>query len=117
MAVPVLSDGKDAASVSDELAATVARRLSALAEPTRLKLADELRVRKDASVQELADAVDGTLPNVSKHLQTLYQAGIVTRRKEGTFVRYRIANAYVGSLVRYAVVILGNTRRVRPPAE
>jgi ArsR family transcriptional regulator len=97
--------------LSEELAVTVARRLSALAEPTRLKLAAALSAREDASVQELADAVGGSLPNVSKHLQTLHHSGLVTRRKEGTFVRYRMANKHVGLLVRYTVWILGNARR------
>lgn len=98
--------------LSDDLAATVARRLAALAEPTRLKLAAELRSREGASVQELADAVGGSLPNVSKHLQVLHQSAIVSRRKEGTFVRYELAGDHVAALVGYAVRILG-ARRAR----
>jgi DNA-binding transcriptional ArsR family regulator len=117
MPVPVVEDRNAPLDLSDDLAATVARRLTALAEPTRLRLANELRARDDASVHELADAVGGSLPNISKHLRTLHDAGLVTRRKEGTFVHYRIANQYVGALVGYAVVVLGNTRRFRPPVE
>lgn len=98
--------------LSDDLAETVARRLAALAEPTRLKLAAELRTRESASVQELADAVDGSLPNVSKHLQVLHQNAIVSRRKEGTFVRYQIAGEHMGALVAYTVRILA-ARRAR----
>jgi DNA-binding transcriptional ArsR family regulator len=102
-----------AALLADDLADTVARRLSALAEPTRLKLVAELSARRDASVQDLAEAVGGSLPNVSKHLQILHQSGIVIRRKEGTFVRYRIAGEHVRALVHYSVRILGNARRRR----
>lgn len=114
MPVPVMDD-RDARTtvVSDELAETVARRLSALAEPTRLKLAIELRARDGASVQELAEAVGGSVPNISKHLQILYQSGILTRHKDGTYVRYRIASPHVGALLHYALRILGNARRRR----
>jgi ArsR family transcriptional regulator len=105
--VPVVEATDREAVLGDELAETVARRLAALGEPTRLKLAAELRERDDASVKELADAVGGSLPNVSKHLQTLYYSGIVARRKEGTTVRYRIAGEHVSALIRYAVRILG----------
>lgn len=41
---------------------------------------------------------DATQQNVSKHLGLLHQAGIVTRRKEGTSVRYAIADASVFAL-------------------
>src|SRR5258708_2278485 len=54
-------------ALEDRTADVVARRLAALGEPTRLKLVMALREREDASVHELAEAVGGTLPNVSKH--------------------------------------------------
>ena len=97
--------------LGDERATVVARRLAALAEPTRLKVVTELRERDDATVQELAAAVDGSLPNVSKHLQVLHQCGIVIRRKEGTFVHYRLAGDAVGVLVLYAIRILAGRAR------
>jgi DNA-binding transcriptional ArsR family regulator len=102
------------ATIDGDLAEVVARRLAALGEPTRLKLVVELRVRENATVHELARAVDAPLPNVSKHLQILYQAGLVVRSKEGTFVRYRLAGDAVSALVTYAVRILGSgTQRAR----
>jgi DNA-binding transcriptional ArsR family regulator len=97
--------------LGDESAELVARRLSSLAEPTRIKLVLELRARGSAAVHELAEAVGSSLPNVSKHLQVLYQAGIVARRREGTYVRYRIAGDAVGALAAYAVRILDTARR------
>src|SRR3954454_22279654 len=105
--MPVLDAEERSAVLGDDLAETVARRLAVLGEPTRLKLAVELRVRETASVQELADAVGASLPNVSKHLQLLYQCGLVTRRKDGNFVHYRLAGDAVSVLLRYAVRILG----------
>jgi DNA-binding transcriptional ArsR family regulator len=111
--MPVLQGREGHASMlCDEMASTVARRLGALAEPTRLKLAMELRRRDKASVQELATAVGGSLPNVSKHLQVLHQNAIVSRHKEGTFVHYRLAGDHVSALVGYSVMSLG-ARRAR----
>jgi ArsR family transcriptional regulator len=97
--------------LADGAAELVARRLSGLAEPTRLKLVLELRSRTSATVHELADAVGSSLPNVSKHLQVLHQAGLVTRRREGTYIRYRIAGDAVAALAVYAVRILRDARR------
>lgn len=42
----------------------------------------------DATVQEITDRLMTTHQNVSKHLGVLYQAGMVSRRKQGTCVRY-----------------------------
>jgi ArsR family transcriptional regulator len=101
------------AALDESVADVVARRLSALGEPTRLKLVMEVRARDGASVQELADAVGSSLPNVSKHLQVLYTSGILTRRKEGTYVHYSVASDAVAALVNYAIRILGGS--VKPP--
>jgi DNA-binding transcriptional ArsR family regulator len=94
-------------SLDEATAELVAYRLAALGEPTRLKLVGELRLRESATVQELTAAIGGALPNVSKHLQILHQAGIVARRKQGTFVRYRMADDAVSALVGYALRIFG----------
>ena len=94
-------------SLDTTTAELVAYRLAALGEPTRLRLVGELRARESATVQELTEAIGGSLPNVSKHLQILHQAGIVARRKQGTFVRYRIASGTVSALVGYALRIFG----------
>jgi len=102
-------------ALEDRTADVVARRLAALGEPTRLKLVMALREREDASVHELAEAVGGTLPNVSKHLQVLYQAGLITRRKDGNFVRYQVAGDAVATLVAYSVRILGAGVRPTEP--
>jgi len=45
---------------------------------------------REASVTELADRLLTTHQNVSHHLVLLYQAGIVSRRKEGNTVRYAL---------------------------
>jgi len=81
----------------DELLELIAQRFRVLAHPTRLKLLDLLRGR-EASVQELTEAVGSTQQNVSKHLGVLLQAGIVGRRKVGNYSQYWIADDGVFAL-------------------
>jgi DNA-binding transcriptional ArsR family regulator len=44
-------------------------------------------------VQELVDELGTTQQNISQHLGILRRAGIVSREKEGTRVRYQVADA------------------------
>lgn len=54
---------------------------SALADPTRRAIVARL-ARGDASVQELAEPFDVSLPAISKHLKVLERAGLITRGKD-----------------------------------
>jgi ArsR family transcriptional regulator len=63
----------------------------------RIRLLDQLRDR-DATVGELADALDASPQNVSKHLALLADAGILARRKQGNHVYYSIADNTVFEL-------------------
>jgi DNA-binding transcriptional ArsR family regulator len=81
----------------DELIELIARRFRVLADPTRIKLLDQLR-RREASVQELTETIGSTQQNVSKHLGVLLQAGIVGRRRVGNYAYYSIADEGVFAL-------------------
>lgn len=63
----------------------------------RIKLLDRLR-QGPATVGELTDELGSSQQNVSKHLGVLHGAGIVSRHKAGTAVRYEIADASVFEL-------------------
>lgn len=78
--------------LTPELAELIARRFSALGEPTRLRLLNVMHARGEASVGELVDAVGGTQANVSKHLALLLSERMVARRREGTKAIYRLAD-------------------------
>lgn len=75
----------------------IAERFKVLAEPMRLKILHALW-DGERTVGEVIEAVDGLQANVSKHLGVLQQAGLVTRRKEGLRVFYRIADPTVFDL-------------------
>jgi DNA-binding transcriptional ArsR family regulator len=83
--------------IQDELAELVARRFRLLAEPTRIRLLDELR-DGEATVGELSTSLAASQQNVSKHLGVLAEAGILGRRKEGNHVYYRIVDESVFAL-------------------
>ncbi|HEX6090045.1 MAG TPA: metalloregulator ArsR/SmtB family transcription factor [Gemmatimonadales bacterium] len=69
----------------------VAERFKALGEPARLRMLDVLR-HGEMAVSELIEVTGMGQANVSKHLQILHAAGLVTRRKEGLFVYYSLAD-------------------------
>ena len=73
----------------------IAGRFRALADPTRLRLLDQLRRHEELSVGELTEALGTSQQNVSKHLGVLLRGGVVTRRKQGTSVYYGIADDVV----------------------
>jgi DNA-binding transcriptional ArsR family regulator len=83
--------------VPDDLVELIARRFRVLAEPTRIKLLDRLR-EGEASVNELAEHLESSQQNVSKHLTVLGDAGMLGRRKEGNHVYYRIVDEGVFAL-------------------
>jgi DNA-binding transcriptional ArsR family regulator len=83
--------------IPEELAELVARRFRLLAEVMRIRLLDRLR-DGEATVGELAEALDTSQQNVSKHLAVLAEAGMLGRRKDGNRVYYRIVDASVFAL-------------------
>jgi rhodanese-related sulfurtransferase/predicted transcriptional regulator len=62
----------------------------AFASPRRLELLD-LLAQAPRTVDELARASEQSTANSSQHLQALHAAGLVTRAREGTSVRYALA--------------------------
>ncbi len=75
----------------------VARRFRTLGEPYRLRLLQELEAG-EKSVGELVAALEGNQPNISKHLQVLFDAGLIGRRREGTSIFYGIGDPMVFKL-------------------
>lgn len=83
--------------LSDEALALIARRFAVLAEPMRLRLLHAL-VGGEMHVNALVEATGGTQANTSRHLQTLAEAGVVKRRKEGLLVYYSVADPTIFDL-------------------
>ena len=77
----------------------VARRFRTLGEPFRLRLLQQLE-QGEQTVGELVDSLGASQSNVSKHLQLLYDAGLVARRRDGNSIFYSIGDPLVFKLCR-----------------
>ncbi|MDJ0620060.1 MAG: metalloregulator ArsR/SmtB family transcription factor [Calothrix sp. MO_192.B10] len=88
---------KQALPVPTEVVQQVAEYFSLLSEPTRLRLLHLLR-DEEKCVQELVEATQTSQANVSKHLKIMWQAGILSRRSEGTSAYYRVEDEMIFEL-------------------
>ena len=77
----------------------VSRYFSVLSEPTRLNILHTL-CDGERSVGDIVEATQSTQTNISRHLKLMYDAHILSRRKEGTLVFYRVANEYTIDLCK-----------------
>jgi DNA-binding transcriptional ArsR family regulator len=78
-------------TLTPEVMVLVAERFKALAEPARLQILNCLRMGEMA-VSDLVEETGFGQANASKHLQLLHSLGFVSRRKEGLFVYYALAD-------------------------
>ncbi len=74
----------------DSLFEAIALMGKGFASPVRLELLD-LLAQAPRTVQQLAHESEQSVANTSQHLQALQAAGLVSRRREGTSVRYALA--------------------------
>jgi len=66
-----------------------------MADAKRLMILHELR-DSEASVGQLVSSLGLPQSNVSQHLAILRERGIVTTRREGTTIYYKLANPKIG---------------------
>lgn len=76
----------------------VARRFRILGEPVRLELLNLLHARGEMAVHEMVEHTGQSQANVSKHLGVLSAERMVSRRKEGLFVFYSIADPTLAAI-------------------
>lgn len=80
--------------LSDEALETVAMLFRSLSEVTRLKLLRILE-EKEMTVGDLASTINTSQANVSKHLKVLVNAGVLSRRAQGTAAYYSIGDPII----------------------
>ena len=85
---PEAADGGDDL---DRVFAVVARYFGVLSEPTRLKILHTI-CQAEKSVTAIVTETGATQTNVSRHLGLMLNAGVVSRRRDGNTVCYRVAN-------------------------
>ena len=82
-----------------------------LADPTRRAMFERLAGEGELSVGDLVAGAGVSQPAVSQHLAVLRQAGLVTERRDGRFVRYAAAPEGLKPLVDWMAVYAGFWRR------
>ncbi len=91
------------ADESAAIFASAAELFAVLATPMRLKLISAL-CHGEKNVSQLLQEITATQPNLSQHLSTLYRAGILGRRREGTQIFYRLQSERAAMLCRAVCV-------------
>ena len=89
----------DAALETDEVFESAAEVFRVMSAPLRLKIISSL-CHGEKNVSGLLAEIKTTQPNMSQHLNTLYQAGVLGKRREGVQIYYRIVNERVVTLCR-----------------
>lgn len=84
---------------SDEVFETAAEVFRVMSAPMRLKIISCL-CNGEKNVSQLLEEISTTQPNMSQHLNTLYQSGVIGKRREGVQIFYRIINDRVVTLCR-----------------
>lgn len=84
-----------------------------LANDTRLRLLHALARAGELSVTQLADAVGMKPQAVSNQLQRLVDRGILSNRRNGTNVHYRIVDPCVTTLLDQGLCLVEDSRERR----
>ena len=75
---------------------------SMLCDSTRLRIL-WLLCHTEECVSDIATAVEMSSPAVSHHLKTLKQSGLITSRREGKEVLYKLASTKEATLVHHMI--------------
>src|SRR5438067_7979166 len=84
-------------AAKDALFEGFAEVAKALASGRRAEIVDVL-AQGERSVEEIADELGQTVANTSHHLRAMARAGLVTTRRDGTRIFYRLASDRVAEL-------------------
>ena len=87
----------------DEVFESVARYFAILSEPARLRILHAI-CQEEKPVGQIVVETGMTQTNVSRHLNMMYQAGALKRRKEGSTVLYGVADQTLTDVCRSVCV-------------
>lgn len=85
----------------------VARYFGLLSDPTRLRILSCL-CAEERPVHEVVEKIGLTQANISRHLNILYRAGVVDRRREGSSVFYRVVDPNFVDICRMVSVTVAS---------
>jgi DNA-binding transcriptional ArsR family regulator len=96
---PLADTDTDTPSENARVFELAAELFGVLATPMRLRILSAL-CNQEKSVSQLLQEIETTQPNLSQHLNLLYRAGVLAKRKEGTQVIYRVQSEKAVTLCR-----------------
>jgi len=110
---PPVLQGRLGQAAAEEIAAA----FKALADPARLRLLNFIAAQPsgEACVCHLVEPLDISQPTVSHHLKVLFDAGLLTRDRRGTWVYYRIVPERLAAL-REALLLREEAPRAKRAA-
>ena len=97
---------RDRPLIEPRRAGALSRLLKIFANDTRLRLLHALERGGEVCVTDLADAVEMAPQAVSNQLQRLADRGIVSARRDGTRLYYRIADPCVAGILDLGFCLL-----------
>jgi DNA-binding transcriptional ArsR family regulator len=89
----------DGEHFDDRIFESVAELFAVLSTPIRLKIICAV-CDGEKNVTELLAEIDTTQPNMSQHLSMLYRCGVLSKRREGVQMYYRLQSERVATLCR-----------------
>jgi len=90
----------DASNDQDRVFERAAELFALLSTRVRLQIVRAL-FDGEKNVSQLIECVGGSQPNLSHHLAVLYRSGLLSRRRDGAHVLYRIAGDRLGGLAQW----------------
>lgn len=80
------------APIGQHEAESIAEVLKVLADPIRLRLVSLVATAPGGELCscDLVDVLDRSQPTISHHLKVLWEAGILSRERRGSWVHYRV---------------------------
>jgi DNA-binding transcriptional ArsR family regulator len=86
----------------DAIFESVSRYFRLLSDPNRVRILHTV-CNQERSVGDIAEQTGNSQANVSQHLRSLLEAGVVKRRRDGTFSYYSIADPTLTDVCRMAI--------------
>jgi len=100
-----------------EVFESVARYFSVLGEPTRLRILHAL-CQEERCVNGILKVTGLAQANASRHLGLMYQAGVLSRRREGNQIFYKVSDPMYVELCRsVSVQVAGRMERAESARE
>jgi DNA-binding transcriptional ArsR family regulator len=97
---------------------TVSRYFALLAEPMRVRVLHAI-CQREKTVNEIAAETGASQTNISRHLGLMHRAGVLSRRKDGNFVYYGVADTAITEICRSVCTHIAarGDPTVPPPAD